>query len=144
MFRFRCLFLRASFVGALLCLPSLAWAECTSDGETLCLNSGRFAVQATYVLDTGESGEAQVVALTSDTGYLWFFKPDNVEVVVKVLTGCPFNGHYWVFAAGLTNVEVTLTVTDTETQQTQTYKNPQGQGFKPIQAVDAFPTCPAT
>ena len=39
---------------------------------------------------------------------------------------------YWVFAAGLTNVEVTLTVTDLETQEVRTYTNPLGVAFSPF------------
>jgi hypothetical protein len=29
-----------------------------------------------------------------------------------MIDGCGLNGHYWVFAGGLTNVKVVLTVTD--------------------------------
>ena len=34
---------------------------------------------------------------------------ENVEMVVKMLDGCPITNHWWVFAGGLTDVEVTLT-----------------------------------
>lgn len=33
-------------------------------------------------------GVAQAVSLTEDTGYFWFFDPDNVELVVKTLDAC--------------------------------------------------------
>ena len=39
-----------------------------------------------------------------------FFSPDNVEVVVKVLDGCSRNGHFWVYAAGLTDLRWRLQV----------------------------------
>jgi hypothetical protein len=136
-------FLAILFV-ALVLSAGIASAECTSDAQTLCLNDDRFAVQATFETDDGTTGAAKSVALTSDTGYFWFFTADNVEIVVKVLRGCALNNRYWVFAAGLTNVKVVLTVTDSETTQTKIYNNPQGQGFKPIQDVDAFASCPAT
>jgi hypothetical protein len=68
--------------------------------------------------------------------------PDNVEVVIKVLNGCPVNGRYWVFAAGLTNVEIALTVTDTANGTAATYSNPAGSPFAPVQDVGAFATCP--
>src|SRR6185503_20919902 len=100
-----------------------------------------FSVRATY--DTGsQSGDGKVVELTPDTGYLWFFNADNVEVVVKVLNACGVNNRYWVFAAGLTNVHTVITVTDTQTGAVKTYNNPQGTAFKPIQDTSAFATCP--
>ena len=80
--------------------------------------------------------------ITDNTGYLWFFKAANVEVVLKVLNGCASNGHYWFFAGGLTNVEVVIKVKDTLTGAEQTYTNPLGQPFQPIQDTAAFATCP--
>ena len=84
------------------------------------------------------------MALTSDSGYFWFFNPANIEVVVKVLNACTqAPPRYWVFAAGLTNVEVTLQVTDTQAGGSpKTYVNPLGTPFAPIQDTGAFATCP--
>jgi Beta-propeller repeat len=114
---------------------------CTPSSTALCLNNGRFRVDATF--DTGQqSGQAQAVALTSDTGYLWFFASSSVEAVVKVLNGCGLGGHYWVFAGGLTNVRVLMTVTDTQTRIVKTYANPPNTAFQPIQDTSAFATCP--
>ena len=79
--------------------------------------------------------------LTSDSGYFWFFDPSNVELAVKALNGCGVNGHYWVFAGGLTNIEVTLTATDTATGETRTYANVQGSAFRPIVDTVAFGSC---
>jgi len=59
-----------------------------------------------------------------------------------VLDGCGANGHYWVFAGGLTNVGVTLRIADTRTGQTRTYSNPLGTAFRPIQDTGAFASCP--
>lgn len=73
------------------------------------------------------SGEGQAVALTGDTGAFWFFNPNNIELLVKVLDGRPINGHFWLFYASLTNVEFTLTVTDNLTGQTRSYHNPPFQ-----------------
>jgi CSLREA domain-containing protein len=115
--------------------------QCVKGGGTLCLNQGRFRLTATFKTGTGQ-GDAKTETLTGDTGYFWFFDPANVEVTVKVLTGCGLNNRYWVFAAGLTNVEVTLTVTDTQTGVVKTYKNPANTDFKPILDTNAFNTCP--
>ena len=116
---------------------------CIANPVTLCLNEGRFQVTALWRKLDGSSGLANAQPQTADTGYFWFFNPSNVEVVTKVPDACgiTFNS-YWVFAAGLTNVEVTLTITDTEIQQVRTYTNPMGVPFQPIQDTSAFLTCP--
>jgi hypothetical protein len=111
---------------------------CIPSATALCLNNGRFRVEATYATAAGQSGAAQVVKLTDATGYLWFFNDTNVEAVVKVLDACALNGKFWVFAGGLTNVQVNLTVTDTETGHIKTYANPQGKAFLPIQDTGAL------
>ena len=82
--------------------------------------------------------------LTEDSGYFWFFGENNVEVTVKVLNACSLEGfnNFWVFAAGMTDVEVTLTVVDTQTGQIQTYGNEFGTPFQPILDTSAFSTCP--
>ena len=49
--------------------------------------------------------------------------------------------NHWFFAAGLTNVEVTMTVTDTYSGISKTYTNPAGTPFAPIQDTGTFP-CP--
>ncbi len=121
-------------------VPS-AQAACTANGTTLCLNGGRFSVQAQWTTGDGTSGAGQAVALTGDTGYFWFFTQNNVELVVKVVDGCVFNASHWVFAGGLTDVAVVLTITDTQTGTTRVYQNPQGTPFQPIQDTGAF-TCP--
>jgi hypothetical protein len=116
-------------------------AACFSTATRLCLNQQRFAVQIEF--DTGtEDGPGLRQVLTNDTGYFYFFDPDNVEVVVKVLDACGVNNRYWVFAAGLTDVEVRLTVTDTQTNSSKQYFNNLGQGFVPVTDTSAFATCP--
>ena len=116
---------------------------CVSDATTICLNDGRFGVTASWRTNDGSSGQATAFPLTLDAGYFWFFSPENVEVVVKVLDACDTSFRaYWVFAAGLTNAEVTLTVTDTATEEVRTYTNPRGVPFTPVQDTSAFLTCP--
>ena len=63
--------------------------------------------------------------------------------MVKVRDACvpPFE-RFWFFAAGLTDVGVTLTVADTETREVRRYERPRGQAFAPVQDTDAFETCP--
>ena len=112
--------------------------SCIPDEQTLCLESGRFAVRATWESADGKTGDAVAWPLTGDTGLYWFFQESNVEIVLKVLDGCDFNGHRWVFAGGLTDLGVTMTVTDTETGEERTFENPQGTLFEPVQELMAF------
>ncbi|HEX7184173.1 MAG TPA: hypothetical protein VF756_20260 [Thermoanaerobaculia bacterium] len=119
----------------------VAAVGCQPTPTRLCLNGGRFAVTTTWETPQGQSGVGNAIQLTADTGYFWFFNQENVEVVVKVLNACS-RGRYWVFASGLTNVEVELRVEDTLTGEVRTYTNPQRTAFQPIQDTSAFATCP--
>ncbi len=131
-------------------LPSYSWTEvrpldaigpCVASATAICLN-GRFQVESTWLKASGDTGPGHPIQLTADSGYFWFFNPENVELITKVLGGCGINQHQWVFAGGLTNVQVELTVTDTQTGAVQHYINPQGTAFQPIQDTSAFSTCP--
>jgi hypothetical protein len=105
---------------------SLATGPCVAGPETLCLADGRFAVEARWRDFQGGSGRGHALPQTPDTGALWFFHPDNVELLVKVLDGRDANGFFWVFFASLTNVEFDLRVTDTATGRVRRYRNPSG------------------
>ena len=117
-------------------------APCAPSSTTICLSNNRFAVTAAYA--TGQaSGNGTGTKLTADSGYFTFFSASNIEVVLKVLNACTLQPpRFWVFAAGLTNVEVTLTVTDTQTGAVKTYVNPRGTPYQPLQDTSAFSTCP--
>lgn len=108
----------------------------------LSLRSGRFRVAVSWKTPDGRSGAGHAVPLTEDSGLFWFFNEANIELIVKVLDGCGVNGHYWVFAGGLTDVQATVVVTDTTDGDTRTYVNPQGTAFQPIQDTKAFESCP--
>jgi hypothetical protein len=112
--------------------------SCTSNATTLCLNNFRYSVTVTFSTPAGQSGSGMAVPETSDTGMFWFFSSNNIEIIIKVVTGCSFNSRIWVFAGGLTNVAYTITVTDTVTGATKTYSNPQGSPSQPVQDTNAF------
>ena len=99
---------------------------CEPGPTTLCLRGGRFRVEAAWKDFEGNAGVGRAVPLNGETGALWFFQEDNLELVVKVLDGRGLNGRFWVFAASLTSVEFTLTVTDTESGRQKVYRNPPG------------------
>ena len=97
------------------------------------LGDGRFAVEVVWHdPHNGNVGVGRPIPSTERTGFFWFFDPDNVELVVKVLDGRPVNGHHWVFFGALTDVEYWLTVTDRDRGEVATYYNPPlqlcGQG----------------
>jgi hypothetical protein len=121
--------------------PASSPGTCAPGPTRLCLNDGRFEVQASWNTGTS-SGPAAVASQTGDSGQFYFFDADNTELTVKALKACDYNGRYWVFASGLTNVEVLIRVTDTETGRVRQYFNPRGKAFAPVQDTDAFATCP--
>jgi hypothetical protein len=98
--------------------PSVS--ACSAGATALCLG-GRFKVQ---VSGPGVTGFG--IPDTAVTGDFWFYSPDNIDVVVKVLDGRVINGKFWVFVGSLSNVGYTVTVTDTVTAAVKIYTNPQG------------------
>jgi hypothetical protein len=117
-------------------------AVCVPDGDTLCLNDGRFRVEMTWSDFADERGVGRATPLTGDSGTFWFFEPENVEVVIKVLDACGFSDRYWVFAAGLTNLATRIEVVDTRAGELAVYENGLGTAFAPVLDTAAFATCP--
>jgi ELWxxDGT repeat protein len=112
-------------------------APCRAGPLRLCLDGGRFAVEASWADFSGNTGTGKAVSLTDATGYFWFFAASNVETVLKVLDGRAVNGHFWLFYGALSDVQYTLTVTDTSTGAVRTYTNPAGQ-FASVADTTAF------
>jgi len=116
---------------------------CDAGPDALYLESGRFRIDACWKTSNGDAGTAKVAHQDGIGATMWFFQPNNPELFVKIKNACvdPFN-RFWVFAAGLTNVEVELKVTDTERGFSKTYKNPQGQAMATVVDTNSFATCP--
>jgi hypothetical protein len=118
---------------------------CFPGAQTLCLASDRFRVDVDWATGGPQAttGKGQVVpgVASDDSGLFYFFAEANWELVVKVLAACPVNQRFWVFAGGLTNVEVVLRVIDTQSGAVRHYFNPQGTAFQPVQDTAAFATC---
>ena len=122
--------------------PHIASAVCDqTSAAALCLQGARFQATVRWQDQAGNQDSGQAIPITTDTGYFWFFDQENVELVLKVLDGCALNGRYWVFAAGLTDVEVDLVVDDVLSGDTRSYFNPLGRGFEPVLDTSAFATC---
>jgi len=114
---------------------------CIDGPRTLCLNDGRFELRLNWTTQD-DAGDATAVRQSSDSGLFWFFRPTNLEMLVKVLDGCAVNGHYWVFYAATTNVGFSLRVTDTSTGTDKTYPHTRGTAAPPVLDTGAFATCP--
>jgi virginiamycin B lyase len=116
---------------------------CASDANTLCLNNNRFMVQVEWAIAQGQGIGSVVSGVSSnDSGVMWFFGPDNWELLIKVLDGCGVNSHFWVFGAAATDVQYTIQVTDTQTGEVRTYTNPLGTTSPAITDTAAFESCP--
>jgi len=101
---------------------------CRGASEVLCLRNGRFEVRAHWSKPDSVSeygaGPAVSVDVSDESGLFWFFEPENIELVVKVLDGRALNDRYWVFFGALSDVEYWITVRDATTGARQTYHNP--------------------
>ncbi|NJL29063.1 MAG: hypothetical protein HC897_14840 [Thermoanaerobaculia bacterium] len=112
---------------------------CATGTQNLCLNQNRFLVEVRWRDFEGKTGTGNAHPLSTDTGYFWFFDPENVELMIKVLDGRPINGNFWVFYGALSNVEYDITVTDTVTGETAVYHNPLTK-FASVGDTEAFQT----
>jgi hypothetical protein len=109
-------------------------ALCPDNADALCFASGRLAVEVSFVDPRGggigqggPAGQGHPAGLTADTGTFWFFTPGNLELAVKVLDGGAVNGFFWLFSAGMSNLDYTIKVTDRTTGAVKTYHNAPGE-----------------
>jgi hypothetical protein len=114
---------------------------CIADESTACLQDGRFLVRALWHAPSRGYGVAKLTRTTDESVIFSFFEEDSIETVVKVLDGCGTNGSFWVFATGLTDVDVTLLVTDTETGAVWWDRNPAGTAHPTVLDVAAHDAC---
>ncbi|MEO7795065.1 MAG: S8 family serine peptidase [Thermoanaerobaculia bacterium] len=112
---------------------------CVATPQRLCLLQDRFAVEVTWTNYQGISGTGTVHPLTTDSGLFWFFAPANLEMLVKMVDGCSFNGHTWVYAAATTDVEYHLRVTESASGAFRTFDNTLGTASPAFTSIDAFP-----
>jgi len=113
---------------------------CEPDAETLCLQDGRYELQADWWTGDGNRGAAKVVPkATRDSGLFRFFDADNWEILIKVLDGCAVNGHHWVYGASTTDLGYEIRVRDTATDDAKVYRNEPGRPAPAITDGKAFP-----
>jgi hypothetical protein len=96
-------------------LHAVTTIEVEPRDHSLSLHDGRFIATIEWLIPGGAAGGGFAKALTSESGWFWFFSPDNLEVTLKVLDGRPVNDHWWIFLASMTDVEFIVTVHDNRT-----------------------------
>jgi hypothetical protein len=74
----------------------------------LTLQGSRFQVKVLH-----GTVAAPAVQISDQSGYFWFYDSSNMEVTVKLIDGRLVNGHYWLFAASMTDQPFVLEVIDT-------------------------------
>ncbi|MBZ0114847.1 MAG: glycoside hydrolase, partial [Thermoanaerobaculia bacterium] len=124
--------------------PGLFRTEISSHAPTssIYLTEGRFKVDLSWTAYNGETGKAFEGTHYDDSAVLWFFDNQNMESLVKVIDGCEYDGHYWVFQSAATSVGFQLDVTDTETGAVVQYENSVGEIPIPVVDTRAFSACP--
>ncbi|HSL83698.1 MAG TPA: PA domain-containing protein [Thermoanaerobaculia bacterium] len=99
--------------------------------------------RSTFQKPDGEEGNGKAVPISDNAAWFYFDRPDNPQLLVKIVNGCALPvARYWVLAGGVTNQEVWITITDTRTGASKTYRNPPGTPFDTILDTAAFATCP--
>ncbi len=113
---------------------------CTATATAMCLQQGRYEVTVTWSSHDGLSGKGRTAGpRTDDSGLFHFFSPANWEILVKLLDGCSFNDHHWVFAASATDVGFDLRVRDTMTGRVRQYTRQAGKPALALVDISAFP-----
>jgi hypothetical protein len=124
------------------CLP------CTGDDTTLCLAGGsgdptRFRVRVTWENFEHVTGPGKAVPNTPDSGFFYFFNPNNLELLVKMVNACSTElESFWFYYAAASNVGLEYEVVDTHTCVTRTYTNVLGN-FASFGDIHAF-ACPGS
>jgi hypothetical protein len=115
---------------------------CVVTATSLCLG-GRFEVTGDWTDFAQRSGPMQALADgfhgLGDWGVLWFFSPENPELVVKALDGCAVNGHHWIFVSPASTVEYLVQVRDVRSGAVRTYANALGALPELFADTEAFP-----
>ncbi len=114
------------------------YTDCVPEATPLLFDGG-YSVRMCYETPAGDIGEGKAgIWASGESGLLWFFTRDNAEVLIKVLNGCFYNNHRWVYVAPVTDVAFNLYVTDRE-GRTWSHHNRQGETASTRSDNEAFP-----
>ena len=149
----------ARLAGSVMCLLALSgpaaaavqgageYTDCVPSSPQITFEPG-YAVSMCFEYERdGEPAQADAIDFglgSRQSGLLWFFDPDNAEVLIKVLDGCEMNGHRWVFVAPVTTLAFNLSVEETSTGKRWLHRNPRGGVTAEARSdLTAFPCGPA-
>jgi hypothetical protein len=122
-----------------------ASSPCVRDGDTACVQNGRFEINVTWANNTG-TGNGQIMnfggqrAEGPESAFYYFQSATNFEMGIKVLNACIplFGNKYWVFISGLTDQGWLVTIRDSATGAIKTYSNAIGHLSTTFADVAAF------
>ncbi len=100
--------------------PALA-GETVTAGECrapLCLQGGKFNVWANLG-DVPTTGV--LLPGTDEAGLMFAYSPTNPELLIKVLNGCWYNGHWWVYIGTATDQPFTVAVKHVPTDRSKRF-----------------------
>lgn len=128
------------FFWAIGASPARGTEGCVPSASRACLRHRRFAIDATYDASIfgGRAGDASPQLESDESLKFSFFQPENLELLLKIVDGCTYNGHFWVYFSGLTNVGVSLRITDTITGAVFDANNPPGTALAPVIDIQAL------
>ncbi|HUP23215.1 MAG TPA: hypothetical protein VNB06_09790 [Thermoanaerobaculia bacterium] len=104
-----------------------------------CLVGNRFELSASFQDQNGNSGPIRLIRYTDSSVLGHYGDGSNIEILGKVLNGCPLNGQWWVFLAGVTDQGVEVRVRDTQTGRSYSYSNPLGRKYVTDTQTSAIP-----
>ncbi len=108
--------------------PGKLLGGCVPSEQLFCLVEGRFGVSADFTDFNGVSGNALGQVLPGDQSVaLSLFNTDSPDVLVNLIDGSSINEQFWVSAAPLTDVELSIEVTDFVQGTQVTFSQPLGQ-----------------
>ncbi len=114
------------------------YTDCLPETTPLVFDGG-FRVSMCYETPDGRVGDAKAgIWASGESGLLWFFNRDNAEVLVKVLNGCSFNSHRWVYIAPVTDLAFNLHIRSSDGRR-WSLRNRQGNTASSRSDNRAFP-----
>ncbi len=109
--------------------------------DRLCLMDDRFEVRAQTHAGGRDWSGVRVIAAAAG-GAFRFFSPENWELLVSIVDGCPVYGAFGVLASGAGDLSWDLEVLDRATGRLASYRHAAGGGPSVVD-LHAHPACEA-
>ncbi|MEO7795895.1 MAG: hypothetical protein ABIV06_14100, partial [Thermoanaerobaculia bacterium] len=123
--------------------PAPTTFPCPPAADLACTGDGRFRWFAAWRDFVNRQGMGRASAALPGAAAFWFFAPENLELVGKLIDGGSVNGYFWAYLAALSNLETSLNVFDVASEAHADYFSPLGR-FTSLGDVRALPNEDAT